>query len=369
MEGRTRLSAEERRALSAAPPKDDQGRSVPWRLEGRDIEDDEFKEQVEHEGLEVVDCAFRGFAWSGEPTLRDCVFREVSFERVRFVGARLENVTFERCKFDEVRFDGCALSGCRFVGGEAALISTRRTVLRGVELEGLSGDSWTLRAGELRDCTLRDCTFVAPRISNCTIDGLVVEGGSLQGAELTLCEIGGMRLAGATVKRLRVVGGAARSIGVVEVEGDDLSFADVQIDALRLERCVELVNPKVLDCRVGALVIDRCANVLGLVVQGCELDRLTITRSSLQYTTLAAVRAAGPLQVDDSAFVGLVFRDGAWQDASFAGTRIDAYLAFDGARFTSLRRQGVVEGAGVQYQLDGSPVADGATLWGALHGA
>lgn len=369
MEGRTRLSAEERRALSAAPPTDDQGRPTPWRLEGRDIEGDEFSETVEHEGLEVVDCSFRGFAWSGAATLRDCVFRGVSFERARFVGARFENVRFEGCDFDEVRFDGCALSGCRFVGGEAALVSTRRTVLRAVELEGVSGDSWTVRAGELRDCRLRDCTFVAPRISNSTIDGLVVEGGSLQGAELTICEIGGFKVAGAGVKRLRVVGGSARAIGLVEVEGDDLSFADVQIESLRLERCVELANPRVLDCRVGALVIERCASVTGLVVQGCEIGRLAITRSNLQYTTLAAVRAAGPLQVDDCAFVGLVFRDGAWRDASFAGTRIEAYLAFDGARFTALRRQGVVEGDGVQYQLDGSPVADGATLWGALHGA
>lgn len=368
MDRRTRLSDEERRALSTAPPQDERGRPQPWRLAGRAIEDEEFSGPVVHDGLEVEDAAFRGFTWSGAPVLRGGAFRDVAFERVRLVGVRFEGVTFERCTFEEARFEGCALVGCRFVGGEVKQWTTRRTQLRDVEFAGVTGDGWTLREGEITGCALRDCTLTALRVASAGIDRVVVEGGSVHSAELTITEIGALTISGAAVTRLRVVGGSARSLALVDVDGDDVSFADCRVEALRLERCPALINPRVLDCHVGALTVDRCASVLGLVVQNCEVGRLSLVKSTLQHTTLADVRAAGPLQVDDCGLTGLVVRDGAWRDASLVGARIEEYVAIDRARFTSLQRRGVVEGAGVQYQLDGALVADAASLWGAVHG-
>lgn len=369
MERRTSLSAEERRALSERPPRDDQGRPAPWRLAGREIVDERFTGAVVQEGLEVVDAALRGFTWAGDVVLRDCVFRDVAFERVAFVGVRFDHVTFERCSFDEARFDGCELSGCHFVAGAATLLNMRRCVVRDVELDGVAVDSWTVREGRLANCTLRDCTLDALRAANCAIDQVVVEGGALRSAELTLADVGALRIAGATIKRLRVVGGELGSLTLVDVDADDLALADVRAQALRFERCVNLVSPRALDSAVRSLTIDRCTQVIGLLLHNCEVGQLALARSRLQHTTFAAVRAAGPLRIDDCALAGLVVRDGAWAEASIAGSRIEEYLAVDRARFAALRRRDVVEGEGLRYQLDGSPVADGATLWGAIDGA
>lgn len=367
MQTRTPLRGDDLQALRADPPRDEHGELRPWTLGNVVLADHRLDQAVEHRGLTLHDSDFRGFTWSGAVALRGSQLRDLGFDQVAFTGLRFEDVVFERCRFDTLQLTDCSFVRCRFVGGSLTLLTASRCSFIDTRFEGVAGDTWTLRDCSLTGTSLRDCTLLAPRLSKCTIDRLQLAGGAVHSGEFTLTQAANLQLVALELRRLRLLGGEYQAIALAQVDADDLTVSNARVGELTLERCPTLVAPRVLDSTLRALDIHDCPQVMGLTVQGSELGRLTVRRSSLHHASLVGVRAGGRLTAEDCALVGLVVREGSWQDAALERCTVAGYIAVDHARFTAVMTPGLVEAEGLQHQLDGQP-APSATFWGAIHG-
>lgn len=362
------LRGDDLQALRADPPRDDDGRLIPWTLGHRLVENMRFDQALEHVGLTLHDSTFRSFSWTGAVVIRGGLWRDLVVDQVTFSGLRFEDMVFERCHFDTVQLTDCEFLRCRFTGGALNLLTASRCSFTDTRFEDVSGDTWMLRDCTLTGSSFRGCTLLAPRFAKCTIDRLQVEGGGLHSAELTLVQAAALHIAGAEIKQLRIVGGEFQTISFVQAHGDDISLATVRIGELGFEGCPTLSGARVLNSSLRALDIQDCPQVMGLTVHGCELGRLAVRRSTVQYGELVDVRTSGRLAVEDSTLAGFVVRAGVWPELALERSSVAEFIAVDHTRFTAVTTVGLVEVEGLHHQLDGRP-ATSTTFWGAIHGA
>lgn len=368
MSPRAPLEAAERAALCEEPPRDDEGRRIPWTLAGRAIENERWSRAIEHEGLTLDDVSFRGFTWSGA-VLRRCVLRGVRFDQAALTGARFEDVVFERCQFDSVQLDGCELVRCRFVGGSMRMLRVKRSTWSHCDFEGVSGDTWTLLDCKLEGCALRECTLIVLRTSRCSIEGCQLQGGALSGSDFNVDQIGALRITGTAVNGLRFLEGEIREVTLSELEGDNISFSMSEVGALSLRRCASLTALRVVGGRVRELSIEQCSSLQGLLLHGCALGDLSISGSTLYDTAFERVESSGASRFNGSALTGTFFNQGTWADVRLAGALLGDYLAVERARFLSFDPAEVREAAGLRYRIEGDSYGAGSMTWGASRGA
>ncbi|MHB8246375.1 MAG: pentapeptide repeat-containing protein [Acidimicrobiales bacterium] len=140
-------------------------------------------------GIALTECRVVGTALTGAhldmARITDVVFEhcdlsgvsllEASVQRVEFVGCRMLGVVASQAKLKDVRFLECRLDAAEF--------------------RLCTGDRV-----HFEDCTLRDADFYGMRLT-----GLLAYDCDLTGVELSRSELGGARLHGSVVERLRGV--------------------------------------------------------------------------------------------------------------------------------------------------------------------
>lgn len=367
MSQRSPLESAERAALWEEPPRDEEGRLVPWALAHRSIENERIGGAVEHEGLTLDDVVFKNFRWAGA-VFKGCVLRGVSFEEVELSGVRFEDVTFEGCSLQGVQLDECTLTRCRFAGGSMAGWRVKRSTFARCAFEEIAGESWTLLGSTLEGCSFRGSTLLLLRLSKCVIDALDFQGGSLEGAEIGMARAGALRITGASVTGLRFLGGEIREVALTEVSAQDLSFSTSEVGLLSLQRCPSVSALRVVGGRLGALHMQQCAGVQGLQLFECALRDLAIYQSALHDTVFEGVVSSGASRFDGSALTGLFFKQGTWASVHLHAAQLGDYVAVEGAAFTWLDPAGVREAPGVHYRIEGVSYGLGSMTWGASRG-
>jgi uncharacterized protein YjbI with pentapeptide repeats len=206
-----------------------------------------------------------------------------------------------------------------------------------------------MRAAHWRDCTLRRACF----------ERVTLEGGELSRVSVVDAIGSGLEFRGTVILGLEITLGSLDELRLEAVSGGGIHVADAACKVVRLGRCENLSGVTVSGGECGLLFVDQCKELSLLTLGHSQVAGLSLLESAVAGLTIRSTRLSGQCTVRDCVLDGVDFEGSDVRGLNLLDTRFETLLRVPRTRFSGLKLQGVQYSPLIEIDGDDAVYTDG----------